>query len=371
MNNASARSKKVLEKQRLAGEVSRLAKSRVEALLKGVGVYQAASYRRDLPEAPAVWRRGTARLLDYSAAARADNGTAARPCPPVPILFIPSLINRYYVLDLQPKRSLLRFLAQAGAMPLVIDWDAPGPLERGYACADYVTDHLAAALRFVRETTGQPPVLAGYCMGGILALALAALFPHQARGLALFATPWDFHSADMRAPRLNPAALARARQWLSEMDSLPAAQVQALFSLMDPWLFQEKFQRLSTLTPGSAAFESFMALERWVNDGVPLAKRVAEDCLIRFGQENLLARGQWKVDGQRIIPQRIRMPVFVAAPRKDNVVPPGCALPLHRLLPHSALCEPSGGHVGMIVGRKARAELWQPFARWLSLQRSI
>ena len=96
---------------------------------------------------------------------------------------------------------MLRFLAGAGLRPLLLDWGWPGEVERGFTLTDYMAGRLERALVAV----GAPVVLAGYCMGGLLAMAAAQRRPEQVRALALLATPWDFHAADRAgAERLRP-----------------------------------------------------------------------------------------------------------------------------------------------------------------------
>src|SRR3546814_17470322 len=92
----------------------------------------------------------------------------------IPVLVVPSLFNRGYILDLSAGRSFLRWLADQGFRPFLVDWDSPGEAERRFDLTDYVAGRLEAALNVVLDATGGRPVaVLGYCMGGLLALALA------------------------------------------------------------------------------------------------------------------------------------------------------------------------------------------------------
>jgi polyhydroxyalkanoate synthase len=95
------------------------ARRRLSALATGIAAYRRHPYRRTLTEPPALWQEGSTRLLDYGAVA----GGAAAGGPP--LLVVPSLINRAYVLDLTAEKSLLRWLAAQGLRPLLVDWGAP------------------------------------------------------------------------------------------------------------------------------------------------------------------------------------------------------------------------------------------------------
>src|SRR3546814_6860749 len=95
-----------------------------------------------------------------------------------PVLVVPSLINRAYVLDLTAERSLLRWLAAHGLRPLLLDWGRPGAEERDFTLTDYIAGRLERALDALRAEEAAPPVLLGYCMGGLLALGLARSEEH-------------------------------------------------------------------------------------------------------------------------------------------------------------------------------------------------
>ena len=113
-----------------------------------------------------VWQQGTTRLLDYGAThSGAKNGA--------PLLVVPSLINRAYILDLSEKRSMMRYLAKKGFRPFLLDWGAPGDDEMGFDLSDYIAGRGEAALAAVAETGGGPVGVIGFCMGGNLVLPLA------------------------------------------------------------------------------------------------------------------------------------------------------------------------------------------------------
>ena len=135
------------------------ARRRLSTFADGVAAYQTAGNSVRPTEPPAIWSRGSARLLDYGATAP---GAAAG----LPLLCIPSLINRGYILDLTERRSLMRALAADGFRPLLMDWGTPDNEERNYSLTDYIDGHLGDALTFIEDDCGRPPAVLGYCMGG-------------------------------------------------------------------------------------------------------------------------------------------------------------------------------------------------------------
>src|SRR3984885_15188978 len=165
---------------------------RADLFLKGI-----EPYRRHVEDTPLLWQEGTTKLFDYA------------PSGGDPVLVVPSLINRGYILDLAPGNSLLRFLAGQGLRPFLVDWDAPAEVERAYGLSDYITLRLEKAAEAASQASGGKSIsVLGYCMGGLLALALADRRPDLVNSLALLATPWKFHAERPDQARLLGALAA-------------------------------------------------------------------------------------------------------------------------------------------------------------------
>ena len=328
------------------------------ALLAGIQAYRAHPYRRTLADPPCLWTEGSSRLLDYGAVDK--RGRAAWP-----VLVVPSLINRAYVLDLMADRSLLRWLARQGLRPLLLDWGPPGPVEREFALEDYVAGRLERALERVLGEDKRPPLVLGYCMGGVLALALALRRRAALSGLLLLATPWDFHAGPAAQGPLLSGAADGLGPLMEALGELPVDAIQGLFAGLDPMLAQRKFSAFAKLPPDSPRAAAFVALEDWLNDGVPLAAPVARECLKDWYGANVTGRGVWRIAGQTVNPEQLDLPTLCVIPSRDRIVPPGSAAALARALPNSSLLEPPLGHIGMVVSTRARDLVWRPMADWI------
>ncbi|MGF7175369.1 alpha/beta fold hydrolase [Azospirillum doebereinerae] len=327
---------------------------RIDAFLTGIERYRHHPYRRDLPDPPVLWTEGATRLLDYG--------------PPSgrPVLFVPSLVNRHYILDLSPGKSLMRWLSGRGLRPLLVDWGTPGPLERRYTLTDYIAGRLERALDVVVEMHGRPVPIAGYCMGGLLTAALALRRPKSVAGLVLLATPWDFHAEDAATARRAAAFFQPYGPALERWGELPTDALQALFAQLDPLLALKKFAQFARMDPASRGAQGFVALEDWLNDGVPLVAGVARDALAGWYGRNDTAAGNWLVGGLPVDPTRIRVPTLALIPEKDRIVPPASAMALPKVIPGAQVLVPPLGHIGMVVSAGAETGVWRPLADWLT-----
>jgi len=308
-------------------------RTRIAAVLAGLRAYQAHPYRRALPLPPAVAQIGSVRLLDYGGAGR-------------PVVFVPSLVNPPSVLDLTDGNSLLRWLATRGLRPLLVDWGVPGTDERRLSVDGYVCERLLPLLAEVER----PPVV-GYCLGGTMALA-AALHSPPVR-LALIATPWRFAGYGAERARLT-AAWGHIEPTAAPLGAVPMDLVQPLFWQLDPVATAAKYERFGRLPGDSDEARAFVALEDWANDGPPISLPVARQCFNDFFGADSPGSGAWRGDAAML-----SCPVLNLVSTRDRIVPAAAAPAVGERVHIDA------GHVGMIVGRSARALLWERLHDWL------
>ncbi|MDB5394425.1 MAG: poly-beta-hydroxybutyrate polymerase [Rhodospirillales bacterium] len=323
----------------------------------GVAAYRHHPYRRASEDDRAVWREGGTALLDHGA----DTAGAGD----VPALFVPSLVNRGWVLDLVPGQGMMSWLARHGIRPYRMEWGFPGDDERQFDIAAYVRTRLEPALDEVARRSGRPPMLVGYCMGGLLALAAAVRRPDAIAGLVLLATPWDFHADGPARSKAIGAFYRICRPFLGALNEFPVDLIQALFAMHDPIVALRKFRRFASMDPTSPEAEKFVALEDWLNDGVALPLPVADEALLGWYEGNLTGRGAWTVGGTAINPAAVMVPTLVVVPGGDRLVPPASAAAVLSNLGDATRLDLPLGHIGMVVGRDAEHALWSPLATWI------
>jgi len=333
--------------------------TRSDAFLTGLERYRHHPYRRDVTDPAALWSEGDTRLLDYGETAPgADRGR--------PVLFVPSLVNRGYILDLSSRASLMRWLAAQGFRPYLIDWGRPGDTERRYTMTDYVAGRLERALDAALAESGGPMPVVGYCMGGLFVAALAERRPDDVSATVYMATPWDFHAGEAETVDRLVAAMTPLLPMVRQWGELPVDGIQTLFAGLDPLLGLNKFSRFARLDPNSRKAEAFVALEDWLNDGIPLAAAVAEECISGWYGDNTPAKGTWTIADAPVDPSRVTQPSLHLIPQTDRIVPPESARALANAMPDALQIDPPLGHIGMVVAGRAPDLLWTVLAEWLA-----
>jgi polyhydroxyalkanoate synthase len=311
---------------------------RTKRALEGLRRYQEFPRNPGPEPMPAVAERDGAALRDFGGDGR-------------PVLFVPSLINPPTVLDLSEERSLLRWLAARGHHVLLLDWGWPDARRSTLS----VTGHVEELLLPLVEMIGEPAILVGYCLGGTMALGAAKAA--KASAVCSIAAPWRFSGFPDEARSGLDALWENSRGTAEHLGVLPMEVLQSAFWSLDPGRTVAKFEAFAGAEGAQA--EAFVTLEDWANDGPPLAAAAARELFEGFFAEDRPGRGTWRIAGERANPAALPCPVLDIVSTVDRIVPAATAAGAGERL------ELGLGHVGMVVGGKARHALWEPLERWL------
>ena len=282
-----------------------------------------------------------------------------------PLLLIPSLINRWYVLDLRPGASLVEALVGAGFDVWCLDWGIPEDEDR-YLDWEAVHARLSRATRRVRRETGATQLgLLGYCMGGTLTAIHAAQHASEVAALVTLAAPIDFAAGGMLRTMVDP-------QWfdpdaIADAGNVAPSQMQAGFAALRPTLELSKLVSMPDLVGDDRAQEAFAALDTWASDNIPFPGAAYRRYIRDLYQNNELMHGTHRVNGRVADLAAIDCPPLVITASRDAICPPKAATALLERVRSrdTQVLEVSGGHVGAVVGSRAARDMYPALAAWL------
>ena len=297
---------------------------------------------------------------------------------PVPVLIVYAFVNRYYILDLQPDKSVVRKLLDEGLDVYIIDWGYPSGADRYLTLDDYVNGYLNNAVDRIRKKSKVDNItLMGVCQGGTLSVMYAALHPHKVKNLVTLVTPINFDTDN-----------GLLHIWAKSLDVdkivdyygiVPGDLLNVGFLLTDPFrLMIDKyaglFDRIEYESDDEASrlrneetVKNFLRMEKWIFDSPDQAGEAYRQFMKDCYQKNLLIKNQMKLDGKSIDMKKITMPLLNIMAETDHLVPNAASIPLNDAVSSTdkeTFVFPTG-HIGIFVGSKSQKEVCPRIAQWL------
>jgi polyhydroxyalkanoate synthase subunit PhaC len=307
-----------------------------------------------------VWSENKWRLLRFS------SPSGARPAYKTPVLLVPSLINRWYVLDLGHGRSFIEWLVAQGHDVFCIDWGTPEAEDRFLTWDDIAGRYLGRAIRVATRYGRRGGVhVLGYCLGGTLAVTHVAAFPDYVASFLALAAPIDFEHAGIMSTWTRTPTFD-VRSIFDAFGNIPWPLMQASFKLLKPTLDAQKLVTLLDRAWDDEFLESFLATEKWGTDNVSFPGA----CYVRYIDElyraNRLIHGGFTLCGRPAELHQIKCPTLALAFEDDHIVPLPAASPLVDRIAATdkQLVVQRGGHVGAVVSKKAANRLWPVMAQF-------
>ncbi len=285
----------------------------------------------------------------------------------VPVLIVYAMVNRQYMLDLQPDRSIVRNLLQHGLDLYIIDWGYPTKADMYLTLDDYINGYLNNCVDFIKLASKNEKInIMGICQGGTFSGIYSALYPEKVKNLVTLVAPFDFSTDDgllfRWAKHMNVDALVDTYR------VIPGDFLNAGFLMMMPFnLNVRKYVDMLDVIEDKDKLLNFLRMEKWIFD----SPGQAGECLRQFikdcYQGNKLVKGELKV-GEKVVDLKdITMPLLNIYASADHLVPPAATKPLNDLVgtADKTLYEFKGGHIGVFVGSKSQKELSPAISQWL------
>jgi polyhydroxyalkanoate synthase len=285
---------------------------------------------------------------------------------PTPVVIVYALINRYIMLDLEPGRSFVQNLLNAGLDLYLIDWGRPTAADRFNDLDDYLNGYLDTAIDRVRAHSGSDRVnLMGICMGGTFAVIYTALHPSKVKNLITLATPTDFDVPD--ATLFLWAKQLDADQIVGAFGCLPGDLANILYLLAVPVDTLNKYINFLRRIDNRKFVSTFLRMEKWIFDSPDMPAAVARQFIGDLLQENRLIQNRLSVGRHRVDLGHIRCPLLNVYGRTDFLAPPAACTPLADAVGSvdATTLGVDSGHVGIFVGSMSHKTICPRIVEWI------
>jgi polyhydroxyalkanoate synthase len=287
-------------------------------------------------------------------------------CKP-PVLFVYALVNKQYMIDLQPDRSIVQYLLNQGIDVYVIDWGYPSAGDRYITLEDYVEGYLNNVVDELRHRAGVSQItLAGICQGGTFSIMYSALHPEKIKNLVTIVSPVDFHT-DTGLLNVWSQGLD-VDKMVDTFGNIPGDFMNIGFLLLNPFrLVSDKYVGLLEHIDNKDFVNNFIRMEKWIFDSPDQAgecfRKFIRDCY----QKNLLIQNKFEVGGQIVNLKNITMPVLNIFAEYDNLVPPACSRNFTKYVGSKDTESASfpTGHIGIFVSARSQKEICPRLSAWL------
>ena len=290
----------------------------------------------------------------------------------VPILIVYALINKPYILDLQPDRSVVRRLLEAGHDVYLIDWNEPSRLDQHLGLHDYVNRYIDNCVDAVAERSDQESInLLGYCMGGTMSAMYAALNPEKINALGLMAAGLCFDRTGGVLEEWGSSEYYDPQDVVDTFGNVPAEYLDTGFALMDPVdNYVSKYITLYENLESDSFVGNFSRMERWLEEGIDLSGQAYVEFLEKIYQNNELYRNELELNGERVDVGDIDMPILQIIGEYDHLIPPEASKPFNEVVGSDDVTtiEYPTGHIGMSVSSSTHEDVWPEVCEWFWAQ---
>ncbi|WP_299747946.1 alpha/beta fold hydrolase [uncultured Tateyamaria sp.] len=272
-----------------------------------------------------------------------------------PVLIVPAWIMKYYILDLSPDNSMIRYLTKQGFTVFAISWRNPGAEDANLGMLDYLHQGPMAALDYITDATGAQQVHGtGYCLGGTLLSVAAASMARdkdtRLASLTLLAAQTDFSEAGELMLFINESKVSFLEDVMAEQGYLEADQMMSAFQMLrSNDLIWSQMVRKYLLGEGDPPMNDLMS---WNADSTRMPARMHSEYLRQMFLNNDLAAGRYHVAGRAVSLRDIRVPIFGVGTETDHIAPWKSVFKIHDL-GHAdvTFALTNGGHNAGVVSK--------------------
>lgn len=309
-------------------------------------------------QAEVIAEAGSIQLLLY----KSEKKTSS-----LPMFFIPSFINRYYVLDLLPEKSLLQFYLNSGFDVYLLNWGEPEEEDKHLSLETFFDVHLDYLISVLKKNAKAEQFhILGQCLGGHIGLIYSLLKPVDVASLTLITTPVDFDHGGKLTDWARHKSL-NLDQFVEASGNTPWLWMQVGFLGMKPVQMLTKYKKLFDRRHDSQFKRSFLALETWSFDNITVRGQFFLTLIQQFYQDNSWLNAGFEFCKKNLKISDLKVPVAVLNAEDDHIVPLDSTLHQDQvpLVQDFKKWNCRGGHIGALIGGYSQQNVWPEMLKWI------
>jgi poly[(R)-3-hydroxyalkanoate] polymerase subunit PhaC len=299
------------------------------------------------------------RLLHYHSLVKRVSST--------PILVVYALVNRSYVLDLQPNKSWIRHLLMQGFDVYLLDWKSPARIDKYVSFDDYVNSYIDDCVEIVQNNNSSDKItLHGYCMGSSMSAMYTSLHQEKIKNLVTIAPVID--TSKDTTVIANISKQMDIDKLVSYIGYLPPEKLYECYSILKP--FKQgvnKYYNLIENIDNETFVQNFLRIEKWLYDTPPIAGETIKQWINDIYKKNLLVKNQFKLGTTIVDLKKINVPLLNIVAEEDHLVSPECSVPLNEVVSSEdkRLIRFHTGHVGLIASSYSQNNVLPKVGQWI------
>lgn len=289
----------------------------------------------------------------------------------IPLLIVNPLINGYYILDLLPEISFIRFLVSHNLSPYIIRWKNLQEYKKEYNWDYYVLEGIEKSISLVFEREKKPIVLLGHCLGGILSLSYLTTFRDKriAKYISLN-SPVDFSQMG-EINRLTSKENLNVDLLVDSFGNIPADYMTASFQFINAAARFNGLMGILYYYFDKEKVRIYKALLQWREDNINMPGEVARTLIKQFFQENNLFKGKFMLAGKKVSFSRLSFPILNIVSQNDDIAPVQSCLALNQKIKNKDLIQTitlPDGHLAISILKMFGIDpktYWQEIVKWI------
>ena len=299
------------------------------------------------------------RLLHYRSIVKRVSST--------PILVVYALVNRSYVLDLQPNKSWIRHLLTQGFDVYLLDWKSPTRMDKYVSLDDYVNSYIDDCVEIVQNNNSSDKItIHGYCMGSSMSAMYTSLHQEKIKNLVTIAPVID--TSQDTTVIANISKQMDIDKLVSYIGYLPPEKLYECYSILKP--FKQgvnKYFNLIENIDNESFVQNFLRIEKWLYDTPPIAGETIKQWINDIYKKNLLVKNQFRLGTAIVDLKKINVPLLNIVAEEDHLVSPECSVPLNEVVSSEdkRLIRFHTGHVGLIASSYSQNNVLPKVGQWI------